>query len=230
MESGRAGEGRKECSEGRQSRCGHRPATMPGDIPRPSSGASSFSFFLGLRLWHMGPRQCWIPNPLSEARDQTRVLMDTSRDCFLCAAMGTLVPLFLLRGFFCLERPWNECCELLPVRPGSWACNLILGLPDVSSQGRGGEEGRRTSRGGAGPSKPQQGPGTAASQGSLSWGGRREEGSIQREKQAGAGGQGIQGAGGIRHSASAPAGSPRLCGSCVPYQVERVPSDNNHHT
>uniref|UniRef100_A0A8D0VDT1 Interleukin-2 receptor subunit beta n=1 Tax=Sus scrofa TaxID=9823 RepID=A0A8D0VDT1_PIG len=28
------------------------------------------------------------------------------------------------------KRPWNECCELLPVRPGSWACNLILGLPD----------------------------------------------------------------------------------------------------
>uniref|UniRef100_A0A8C3WIB6 Interleukin-2 receptor subunit beta n=1 Tax=Catagonus wagneri TaxID=51154 RepID=A0A8C3WIB6_9CETA len=28
------------------------------------------------------------------------------------------------------KRPWNESCELLPVRPGSWACNLILGLPD----------------------------------------------------------------------------------------------------
>lgn len=43
------------------------------------------------------------------------------------------VRLFLLRGFFCLERQWNESCELLPVKPGSWACNLILGPPDVSS-------------------------------------------------------------------------------------------------
>nr|XP_010993084.2 interleukin-2 receptor subunit beta isoform X2 [Camelus dromedarius] len=25
---------------------------------------------------------------------------------------------------------WNKSCELLPVRPGSWACNLILGPPD----------------------------------------------------------------------------------------------------
>eukprot|EP00069_Balaena_mysticetus_P008716 bmy_01157T0 len=27
-------------------------------------------------------------------------------------------------------RQWNESCELLPVKPGSWACNLILGPPD----------------------------------------------------------------------------------------------------
>ena len=25
------------------------------------------------------PRQCWIPDPLSEARDRTLILMDTSR-------------------------------------------------------------------------------------------------------------------------------------------------------
>ncbi|XP_033722012.1 interleukin-2 receptor subunit beta isoform X3 [Tursiops truncatus] len=28
------------------------------------------------------------------------------------------------------KRQWNESCELLPVKPGSWACNLILGPPD----------------------------------------------------------------------------------------------------
>ncbi|KAB0400349.1 hypothetical protein E2I00_010445, partial [Balaenoptera physalus] len=27
-------------------------------------------------------------------------------------------------------REWNGSCELLPVKPGSWACNLILGPPD----------------------------------------------------------------------------------------------------
>ena len=30
-------------------------------------------------LYHSS-RQCWILNPLSEARDQTRILMDPSRD------------------------------------------------------------------------------------------------------------------------------------------------------
>ncbi|XP_036722269.1 interleukin-2 receptor subunit beta [Balaenoptera musculus] len=28
------------------------------------------------------------------------------------------------------KRQWNGSCELLPVKPGSWACNLILGPPD----------------------------------------------------------------------------------------------------
>ena len=33
--------------------------------------------------------QCWILNLLSEARDQTRTLMDASRIHFHCATMGT---------------------------------------------------------------------------------------------------------------------------------------------
>ena len=32
----------------------------------------------------------WIPDPLSEARDQTLILMDTSRILFLCATTGAL--------------------------------------------------------------------------------------------------------------------------------------------
>ena len=33
---------------------------------------------------HHSPWQCWILEPLSEARDQTQVLMETSRICFCC--------------------------------------------------------------------------------------------------------------------------------------------------
>lgn len=42
------------------------------------------------------------------------------------------VPPFLLSRLFGLERSWNKSCELLPVGPASWSCNLILGTPDVS--------------------------------------------------------------------------------------------------
>ena len=38
---------------------------------------------------HHSSRQCWIPNSLSKARDQTLVLMDTSQIFFCCATMGT---------------------------------------------------------------------------------------------------------------------------------------------
>ena len=39
-------------------------------------------------------RHCQILNPLSEARDQTYILMDTSRIRFCWAMMGTLLPSF----------------------------------------------------------------------------------------------------------------------------------------
>ena len=38
---------------------------------------------------HLSSRQCWILNPLSEARDRTCVLMDPSQIHFCCAMMGT---------------------------------------------------------------------------------------------------------------------------------------------
>ena len=46
--------------------------------------------------------QRWILNPLSEARDQTRILMDTSWVCSCCTTMGTL------------ERPIDNDLDLEP--------------------------------------------------------------------------------------------------------------------
>ena len=38
---------------------------------------------------HHSSQQCQIPDPLSEARDQTRILVDSGRVCFHCTTMGT---------------------------------------------------------------------------------------------------------------------------------------------
>ena len=38
---------------------------------------------------HHSSQQYWTPNPLSKARDRTRILMNTSQICFCCATMGT---------------------------------------------------------------------------------------------------------------------------------------------
>ena len=43
---------------------------------------------------HHSSQELQIPDPLSEARDQTGILMDTSRIHFYCAATGT--PSFVL--------------------------------------------------------------------------------------------------------------------------------------
>ena len=63
----------------------------------PSTDSQNFVLFLGQHLWHMevprvgvsigvtaaglhhSSQQCWIRNPLSEARDQTCILQDTSQ-------------------------------------------------------------------------------------------------------------------------------------------------------
>ena len=46
---------------------------------------------------HHSSQQCWIVNPMSEARDGTRILMDASRVQYHCTTMGT--PQFTFLGF-----------------------------------------------------------------------------------------------------------------------------------
>ena len=49
---------------------------------------------------HHSSWQLWIPDPLSKARDQTHILMDTSQICFRCVTMGTPKKcIFLTRNF-----------------------------------------------------------------------------------------------------------------------------------
>ena len=45
---------------------------------------------------HHSSRQCWLLNPLSEARDQTSVLMDIGQICYHCATVGTPGHCFVL--------------------------------------------------------------------------------------------------------------------------------------
>ena len=62
--------------------------------------------------------QCQILNPVSEARDQTHVLMDTSRICFCC----TTTPIFeifnniflighIMSGFHCHTYFWQKATD-----------------------------------------------------------------------------------------------------------------------
>ena len=48
---------------------------------------------------HHSSGQCQIPNPLSEARNWTCILMDTNRVHFHCTTMGTPINDFILSGF-----------------------------------------------------------------------------------------------------------------------------------
>ena len=45
---------------------------------------------------HHSSGKLWIPNPLSQARDQTLIFMDTSQVCCRCAPTGTQRPCLLL--------------------------------------------------------------------------------------------------------------------------------------
>ena len=78
------------------------------------------------RLWHHSSGQCWILNPLSEARDGTGNLMVLKRIRIHCTTMGT--PGFLL-CLFPVWLPWlglPKLCWIKVVRVDLLVMFLIL--------------------------------------------------------------------------------------------------------
>ena len=63
---------------------------MPAYATATATPGLSHIFDLHHSLW-----QCWICNPLSEARDQTRNLMVPSEICFCCAMTELHISKFL---------------------------------------------------------------------------------------------------------------------------------------
>ena len=61
-----------------------RGMQLPATATATATWDPSYVFNLHYSSW-----QCQIPNPLSEARDQTQILMDTSQIRFCCATVGT---------------------------------------------------------------------------------------------------------------------------------------------
>ena len=57
---------------------------------------------------HHSSQQCWILDPLIEARDRICVLMDTSQDHYHWATMGTPVMFIFLKSFFEIESVINN--------------------------------------------------------------------------------------------------------------------------
>ena len=70
-------------------------------------------------IFNLYHRQWWIPDPLSEASDQTHIIMVPSHICFCCTTMGTpdssiikvMVKIFLLKSnnsSKSIEGKWND--------------------------------------------------------------------------------------------------------------------------
>ena len=84
---------------------------------------------------HHSSWQCWILNPLSEARDRTHVLMDISQVCYHCSTTG--IPGFIsnvshMAGKLVLTGSWE--LQFLSLWTSLWGCLSVLttwwmGLP-----------------------------------------------------------------------------------------------------
>ena len=89
-------------------------ATAAGKRHSHSKAGSELSVDLHHSSW-----QCQIPDPLSEARDQTRILVDSSRICFCCATRGTPG-----LSFFKVYRHRNDFLNLTPMLPNRFIQHL----------------------------------------------------------------------------------------------------------
>ena len=94
------------------------------EVPRLATAISGLSHVCNL---HHSSQQDWVLNPLSKAKDQTCVLMDTSQVCFRWATMGTPDVLFLLSYFVLYEGQQAE------ERDGEQEFRKLYGL-DMSPQ------------------------------------------------------------------------------------------------
>ena len=72
-------------------------------------------------LYH-GLQQCWILNLLSEARDRTRIFLDTSWVCFWWATEGTPLTAIILHDIYITHFfiSWEEEFFLLPKNSSAW--------------------------------------------------------------------------------------------------------------
>ena len=106
-------------------------------VPRPGVGSElqMLSHTIATTKWdpscvcnlHHSSQQHWILNPLSEARNWTRILMDTSQICFCWATMRTPYFIFLKNLFFFFFSQTHGIWQL----PGqglnpNFSCNLCL--------------------------------------------------------------------------------------------------------
>ena len=83
---------------------------------------------------HHSSWQHWIPDPLSKARDQTRILLDTSQIHFHCATMGT--PKGGALDGWDLRRLWmNKDKE----QRLTWCCKLSESKQDEDPQNKEGK-------------------------------------------------------------------------------------------
>ena len=87
-------------------------------------------------------RQCQIPNPLSKARDWTRILMDASWIYFCCATAGNPSVLFLIFTFSLCPRHVEVPRSGTEPAPQQWKCQILNPLshqrtPMVSLLNRG---------------------------------------------------------------------------------------------
>ena len=87
-------------------------------------------------------QQCQILNPLSEARDWTRFLMDASQICFHWATTGTPKPMILNTSFM----EFSLCCRELRIQPchcnslGHSCCTGSIPGPGTSTCFKGGHK------------------------------------------------------------------------------------------
>ena len=90
------------------------PAAYGGSQDRGLIATTAITTWDPSQVWdlHHSWRQCWIPNPLDEARDQTCILMDTSQIHFRCATVGT--PYFLSFNWTCGEDTLRLCKHPVP--------------------------------------------------------------------------------------------------------------------